>query len=37
MKYITKVNLEMFYAVGYRSFFPSHKPFEDMIKEIKTF
>jgi hypothetical protein len=37
MKYITKVNLEIFYTIGYKSFFPSYKPFEDILKEIKTF
>jgi uncharacterized FAD-dependent dehydrogenase len=37
MKYITKVNLEIFYTVGYKTFFPSYKPFEDILKEIKTF
>jgi hypothetical protein len=36
MKYITKVNIEIFYNVGYKRFFLPHKPFEDILKEIKA-
>jgi hypothetical protein len=35
MKNIIKINLDTFYSVGYRSFFPSHEPFENLLKEMK--
>jgi hypothetical protein len=37
MKTAQKINLETFYAVGYRSFPPPYDPFEEHLKEIKTF
>lgn len=37
MKNIRKINLETFYSVGFRSFFPSHEPFENMLKEMKEY
>jgi hypothetical protein len=37
MKTIKKINLDTFYSVGYRSFFPSYEPFEIMLKEMKDY
>jgi hypothetical protein len=37
MKTVQKINLDAFYSVGYRSFFPPYEPFEKELREMKKF
>jgi hypothetical protein len=37
MKTVIKNNLDAFYSIGFKSFFPPYQPFETMLKQIKEF